>query len=261
MSQFKSLTKKEPEKSLLLSQRSTGGRGAGGRVTVRHRGGGVKQQYRIINFGQEMINVPATVKALEYDPNRTGFLALLEYEGGVKKYIIAPQNLNIGDSVIIAEKAEAKIGNRMQLQHIPSGADVYNIELEPGRGGKMVRGAGTSAKILTQEAGFTHLKMPSGEVRKVRGECFATMGVVSRPDWKYTNIGKAGRSRLRGWRPAVRGVAMNPVSHPHGGGEGRSSVGMKHPKTPWGKPALGVKTRKRKKWTSKFILQRRKKNK
>ena len=257
--QKSTLTKKEPEKKLLLVLKKKAGRGAIGRITVRHRGGGAKKLYRIVDFGQEKINLSAKVIALEYDPYRTSFIALLEYQDGEKRYILAPQNLKIGDQIIIAEKAEIKSGNRMKLKNIPVGTEIHNIELEPGRGGKLVRGAGTAAKVLAQESGYTHLEMPSGEIRKISEESYATIGTISRPEWRYINLGKAGRSRWRGKRPTVRGTAMNPVDHPHGGGEGRSPIGLKHPKTPWGKPALGVKTRKKRKWTDKFIIQRRKK--
>ena len=259
MNSFKLLTKKKPEKKLLLPLKKRAGRGSSGRITVRHQGGGVKQHYRIINFGQEKINLPARVIAFEYDPNRTSFIALLEYQDKQKAYMIAPQNLKIGDEVLTAEKTENKTGNRMKLKNISSGTDIYNIEMDPDRGGKMVRSAGTSAKILAHEGRYALLKMPSSETRKILNECYATIGIVSRPEWRYHKIGKAGLSRKRGVRPSVRGVAMAPVGHPHGGGEGRSSVGMKYPKTPWGKPALGVKTRKKKKWTSQLIIQRRKK--
>lgn len=255
------LTKKEPEKKLLLTIPKKAGRGAGGRITVRHRGGGAKKLYRIVDFGQEKINIPAKVVSLEYDPYRTSFIALLEYQDGERRYILAPQNLKVGDQLIIAEKAELKPGNRIKMKNIPVGTEVYNIELEPGKGGTLIRGAGTAAKILAQEKGYTHLEMPSGEIRKVSEECFASIGAVSRPGWRYITFGKAGKSRWRGRRPTVRGTAMNPVDHPHGGGEGRSPIGLKHPKTPWGKPALGVKTRKKRKWTNKFIIQRRKKKK
>ena len=255
----KILTKKKPEKKLLVRLKKRSGRGSSGRITVRHRGGGAKRHYRVIDFGQAKINVPAKVVALERDPNRTSFIALLEYQDKDKKYIIAPHDLKVGDEIIIADNADIKTGNRMKLKNIPSGSDICNIEFEPGRCGKMVRGAGTAAKVLAQEGVYTHLKMPSGEIRKISGDCFATIGAVSYPEKRYVKLGKAGKSRWRGIRPTVRGTAMAPVAHPHGGGEGRSPIGMKHPKTPWGKPALGVKTRDKKKWTSKFILQRRKK--
>ena len=258
MNSYKILTKKRPEKRLLLSLRNKAGRGSSGRITVRHQGGGVKRLYRIVDFGEEKKGIPARVVALEYDPYRTGFIALLEYQDGEKRYILAPQNLKVGDEVLIAEKTELKLGNRMQLKNIPVGTEIHNIELIPGRGGKLAKGAGTSASVLAQENGFTQIVLPSSEVRKIFGECFATVGTVSRSEWKYTKIGKAGRSRLRGIRPTVRGSAMSAYAHPHGGGEGKAPIGLKHPKTPWGKPALGVKTRKRKR-TDKYILQRRKK--
>lgn len=252
------LTKKEPEKKLLLSFKKKGGRGSSGRITVWHRGGGAKRLYRLVDFSQEKIGVPAKVIALEYDPFRTAFLMLLEYQDKERRYQIAPQNLKVGDEVICAEKTEIRSGNRMKLKNIPVGTMVYNIELEPGRGGKMVRGAGTGAKILAQEGRFTNLEMPSKEVRKVFSECFASIGQVSHPEQRFEVIGKAGRNRLKGWRPTVRGGAMIPPDHPHGGGEGKTPIGLKHPKTPWGKPAFGVKTRKRI-LTDKYIVQRRKK--
>ncbi len=258
---FSVLTKKEPEKSLVLRLKRKAGRDSSGRITVRHKGGGAKKLYRIIDFGQRKLNIPAKVVALEYDPYRTAFIALLEYSDGEKTYRIAPQNLKQGDEVIISEKAEIKTGNRMKLKHIPVGVMVYNIEATPGKGGKLVRGAGTAAQILAQEKGFTHIKMPSTEIRKLSGECFASIGIVSRPEHRFIKLGKAGKSRHRGRRPTVRGVAMNPCDHPHGGGEGRTGIGMPTPKTPWGKPALGVKTRKKRKYSDKFILQRRKKKK
>lgn len=258
MNSYKLLTKKEPEKKLLKSLKRKAGRGSSGRITVRHRGGGAKKLYRIIDFGQEKLGIKGKVLALEYDPYRTSFIALLEYQDGEKRYVLAPQNLGVGEEIIIAEKTEVQVGNRMRLKNIPVGTDVYNIELMPNKGGKLAKGAGTSAKVLAQEDGFTQLTLPSSEIRRIPGECYATIGMVSRPEWKYTNIGKAGRTRLRGKRPTVRGSAMSPVAHPHGGGEGRSPIGLKHPKTPWGKPALGVKTRGRKK-SDKYIIQRRKK--
>ena len=258
MSNYKILTKKRPERRLILSLKRKSGRGSSGRITVRHRGGGAKKLYRIVDFGQGKEGIKGKVLALEYDPYRTGFLALIEYQDGEKRYILAPQNLKIGDEVITAPKAEIKIGNRMQLENIPVGTDVFNIELMPGRGGKLAKGAGTGAKVLAQEDGFTQLVLPSSEIRRVFKKCYATIGMVSRAEWKYTKIGKAGRSRLRGKRPTVRGSAMSAYAHPHGGGEGKAPIGLKHPKTPWGKPALGVKTRRRK-ITDKYIIQRRKK--
>lgn len=253
-------TKKEPEKNLLLSLKKRAGRGSSGRITVRHKGGGAKRLYRIIDFGEQKLNKRARVAAIEYDPNRTSFICLLEYEDGEKRYQICPFGLKVGDVLICAEKAEIKTGNRMELKNIPVGAQVYNIEIEPGKGGKLIRGAGTSARIIAQEGRYAHLVFPSSETRKIYSECYASIGQVSFPEHKFIKLGKAGATRHKGVRPRVRGVAMNPCDHPHGGGEGRSSIGLKHPKTPWGKPALGVKTKK-KKWTNKFIIQRRKKNK
>jgi len=256
----KLLTKKKPEKKLLSPLKKKGGRSSSGRISVRHRGGGVKRLYRILDFGQEKLDIKGKVLALEYDPNRTAFIALITYEDGDKRYVLAPVGLKESDEIICSEKAKVKIGNRMRLKNIPSGGGVYIIELEVGRGGKIVRSAGTSAKILVHEGRYTHLKMPSGETRKVFKDCFASIGQVSNPKKRFEKIGKAGRRRLRGWRPAVRGTAMNPIDHPHGGGSGKSPIGMKHPKTPWGKPALGVRTR-RKKWTDKLIIKRRRKRK
>jgi len=253
----KILSKKKPEKNLLLTLRKRAGRARSGRITVRHRGGGAKRLYRIIDFGQEKFSLQAKVIALEYDPYRTSFIALLEYQDGEKRYILAPQDLKIGDEIIISEKAEIRPGNRMKLKNIPVGTQVYNIEVEPGKGGRLVRGAGTSARVLAQEGKFVHLEMPSSEVRRISQECFASIGMVSRPEHKFITLLKAGRVRHMRKRPTVRGVAMVPADHPHGGGEGRAPIGLKQPKTPWGKPARGVKTRKRK-WTDKYIIKRRK---
>lgn len=251
------LAKKKPEKKLLLSLKKKAGRNVSGRITVRHRGGGVKRLYRLIDFGQEKLAIPGKVAALEYDPNRTAYIALIEYEDGEKKYILAPKDLKVADEIICQETAEMKIGNRIKLINIPVGTQVYNIELEPGKGGKIVRSAGTSAKVLAQESPYAHLELPSKEIRKIPQQCFASIGQVSHPEKRFEVIGKAGRRRLKGWRPTVRGTAMNPPDHPHGGGEGRSPIGLKYSKTPWGKPAKGVKTR-RKKWTEKLIIKRRK---
>ncbi len=259
MKPFKLLTKKEPEKKLILSIKRKAGRGSSGRITVRHQGGGVKKLYRIIDFGQEKINIPGKVIAIEYDPYRTAFIALIEYPDKDKRYILASKDLKIDQEIIFSENAPSSLGNRLKLKNIPSGTLVYNIEIEPGRGGKLVRGAGTSAKVLGQEGKYTNLEMPSSEIRRIFGECFASVGIVSNPEHIYREIRKAGRSRLKGRRPTVRGSAMIPPDHPHGGGEGKAPIGLKHPKTPWGKPALGVKTRNRKKWTKKLIIQRRKK--
>ncbi len=253
----KLLTKKKPEKRLLLSFKERAGRGNSGRITVRHQGGGVKRLYRIVDFGQEKLGISGKVIALEYDPYRTGFLVLAEYQDGERRYLLAPKDLKVGDQIICAEKAEIKIGNRMKLKNIPVGTLIFNIELETGKGGKLIRGAGTAAKILAQEENLTHLSLPSGEIRKISQECFATIGQVSHPEKRFEKIGKAGRKRLKGWRPSVRGTAMNPPDHPHGGGEGKTTTGLKYPKTPWGKPASGVRTRKGK-WTDKLIIKRRK---
>jgi len=255
---FSQLTKKGPEKSLLKYVRRDVGRGSSGRITVRHKGGGVKKMYRIIEFSQTKINAPAKVIALEYDPNRTAFIALIEYADKTKQYIIAPQDLKVGQEIIFSENASLNPGNRIKLKNIPVGTAVYNIELESGKGGKIVRSAGSSAQVLAHDGEYTNLKMPSTEIRMIKGECFASIGMVSNPENRFYRTGKAGINRHRGIRPTVRGSAMNPVDHPHGGGEGRQPIGLKHPKTPQGKPALGVKTRNVKKWSNKLIIQRRK---
>jgi len=252
------LTKKEPEKKLLLTKKKKAGRSTQtGQITVRHRGGGVKRLYRIVDFGQSKFQIPGKVIAIEYDPNRTAYLALIEYQDGEKRYILAPHGIKIGDEIICDEKTEVKIGNRMKLKNIPIGTEVFNIELMPGRGGKIVRGAGTAAKVLGYEENYTILELPSKERRKFLSECFATIGRVSNPEHIFEDIKKAGRNRLKGWRPTVRGKAMRPVEHPHGGGKGKAPIGLPYPKTPWGKIAKGVKTRK-KKFTDALIIQRRK---
>ncbi|OHA62313.1 MAG: 50S ribosomal protein L2 [Candidatus Wildermuthbacteria bacterium GWA2_46_15] len=252
------ISKNKPEKRLLEFIKKKGGRGNSGRITVRHRGGGAKKLYRLLDFGQEKINQPAQVLSIEYDPFRTAYIALLEYSDKDRRYVIAPQDLKPGDEVMVADQAEIKSGNRLRLKNVPVGIMVFNIELEPDRGGKLVRSAGSGAKVLAQDSGETQLVMPSGEVRKISGNCFATLGTVSHSEHMFEDHGKAGANRWRGIRPTVRGTAMNPVDHPHGGGEGKTPIGLKYPKTPWGKPAKGVKTR-RSRWTDKFILQRRKK--
>ena len=257
---FSALTKKKPQKKLLKNLKRKAGRSSSGRITVRHKGGGRKRLYRMVDFGQKKIDMSAKVLALEYDPYRSAFIALLEYEDKEKGYILSPQGLKVGDQVIISEKASVSPGNRMKLKNIPTGTMVYNVEIQPEIGGKLIKSAGTSAQVLAQEERYTHLKMPSSEVRKVLSVCFASIGEVSNPEHRFIKLGKAGRSRWKGIRPTVRGSAMVPVDHPHGGGEGRSPIGLPHPKTPWGRPALGVKTRK-KKWTDKLIMQRRKKKK
>jgi len=257
---FSQLTKKDPEKSLLKYVRRSVGRGSSGMITVRHKGGGVKKFYRVIEFSQTKMNSPAKVTALEYDPNRTAFIALIEYKTKEKQYIIAPQGLKVGQEVIFAETAPLTPGNRMKLKNIPVGTAVYNVELDPAaKGGTVVRSAGSSAQVLAHDGDYTNLKMPSTEIRKFKGECFASIGMVSNPENRFYRIGKAGKSRHKGRRPHVRGTAMNPVDHPHGGGEGRQPIGLKYPKTPWGRHALGVKTRNVKKWSNKLIIQRRKK--
>ncbi len=254
------LSKKEPEKKLLVSLKKRAGRGRSGKITVRHQGGGAKRFYRIVDFRQSKLDVPAKVLALEYDPYRTAFIALVEDrdESKEKRYILAPQGLKVGDEIIVSEKASLSPGNRMKLKSIPVGTMVYNIELEQGKKGVLVRGAGASARILAHEEKYTNLEMPSKEIRKIPQECFASIGSVSNPEHRFVVLGKAGRSRHKGIRPRVRGTAMNPCDHPHGGGEGRTGIGMKRSKTPWGKTAYGVKTRK-KKWVDKLIIQRRKK--
>lgn len=254
------LDKKEPEKNLLVSKKKNAGRNKSGRITVRHRGGGAKRLYRKVDFGQEKQGQKAKVVALEYDPNRTSFLALLEYEDGTKRYRIAPREISKGDEIICQENAEIKPGNRVKLRNVPVGTTVFNISLKPEGKGEIVRSAGGAGKVLAHEEKYTNLAMPSTEVRKILSECYATIGTVSNPEKRYQKIKKAGRIRLKGRRPTVRGSAMSPIAHPHGGGEGRAPIGLKYPKTPWGKPARGVKTRK-KKWTDKLIIKRRKKKK
>lgn len=254
------LARKEPEKKLTQRKVRRVGRGYMGRITTRHKGGGHKRNYRLIDFKQtDKIGISAKVAAIEYDPNRTCFIALLYYADGEKRYILAPDGLKSGDQIVCQEKTELNIGNRMFLKNIPVGTPVYNIELEPGRGGQLIRSAGTSAQVLANEGGYAHLKLPSGEIRMVRENCFASIGQLSNPENNIVVIGKAGRSRWLGRRPVVRGSAMNPCDHPHGGGENRQPIGLrKGPKTPWGKLAYGVKTRKRRKLSNKYILKRRK---
>jgi len=254
------LSKKRPTKSLVVSHFRRHGRSkASGRITTRHKGGGHKKLYRMIDFKRDKLDVPAKVAALEYDPYRNAFICLLNYRDGEKRYIIAPHDLKVGDEIISGENVEIKVGNRLPLKNIPVGLPVHDVELYPGSGGMIVRSAGSSAQALAIEAGYTQLKMPSGEVRLIKDNCFATVGQVSNPEFSSQVIGKAGRSRWLGRRPHVRGSAMNPVDHPHGGGEGRAPIGLrKGPKTPWGKQARGVKTRRRRKQTNRLILQRRK---
>lgn len=229
---------------------------------MRHRGGGEKKYYRLVDFKRDKFDIPAKVEAIEYDPNRSSRIALIVYRDGERRYIIAPQDLKVGDEIVSSKgRVEIKIGNRMSLENIPVGFMVYNIELVPGQGGKIVRSAGARATTMAIEGKYAQLKLPSGEVRLLPRKCMATIGEVSNPDHRHIKLGKAGRSRHLGIRPSVRGKAMNPVDHPHGGGEGHNPIGLKRPKTPWGKPALGVKTRKKKKWSNKFIIKRRTKRK
>ncbi len=255
------LSKVRPFKKLISIKKSKAGRSKG-RITVRHQGGQEKRFYRKIDFRQDKFDIPAKVRTLEYDPNRSSWIALLCYADGEKRYIIAPEGIKVGDQILNSKnKIEAKTGNRMPLKHIPIGMQVHNVELVPGQGGKIVRSAGNSAMLMAVFDGFAQIKLPSTERRLVKEDCLATCGPIGNADWRYVNWGKAGRMRHRGIRPSVRGKAMAPVAHPHGGGEGHSPIGLAHPKTPWGKTALGVKTRKKKKWTNKYIVQRRIKKK
>ena len=258
VSTFDEITKKTPEKSLLTVKKEKAGRNSYGRITVRHQGGGNRQKYRIIDFKRRKDNMEATVIGIEYDPNRSANIALIQYEDGEKAYILAPQGLTDGDKVISGETADIKAGNCMPIDSIPVGTLIHNIELNPGQGGKLVRTAGQSAQLMAKEGKYATLRLPSGEMRKVLAKCRATVGVIGNSDHENVKIGKAGRKRHMGWRPEVRGSVMNPVDHPHGGGEGKAPVGHAGPMTPWGKPALGYKTRNKKKATNKFIVKRRK---
>ena len=258
VSDFAEITKKTPEKSLLAKKKEKAGRNSYGRITVRHQGGGNRQKYRIIDFKRRKDNMEAKVIGIEYDPNRSANIALIQYEDGEKAYILAPQGLTDGDKVISGETADIKVGNCMPIDSIPVGTLIHNIELNPGQGGKLVRTAGQSAQLMAKEGKYATLRLPSGEMRKVLAKCRATIGVIGNADHENVKIGKAGRKRHMGWRPEVRGSVMNPVDHPHGGGEGRAPVGHAGPMTPWGKPALGYKTRNKKKSTNKFIVKRRK---
>ena len=258
VSAFTEITKSKPEKSLLEPVKSKGGRNHTGKMTVRHQGGGHKRQYRVIDFKRTKDNVPARVAAIEYDPNRTSRIALLNYVDGEKRYILAPQGLKVGDMVESGPESDIKVGNCLPLVNIPLGTIVHNIELKIGKGGQLCRSAGASAQLMAKEGKYALLRMPSGEIRYVLVNCRATVGVVGNADHENITIGKAGRSRWMGKRPANRGVVMNPNDHPHGGGEGKSPVGRKHPVTPWGKPAHGVKTRDKKKASTRLIVKRRK---
>jgi large subunit ribosomal protein L2 len=254
---FDEITKDKPEKALLKPLKRKAGRNNTGRITVRHRGGGAKKRLRVIDFKRDKMGVPGKVAAIEYDPNRTARIALIFYVDGEKRYIIAPIDLNVGDMIKTGEGAELKPGNVLQLKNMPSGTMIHNIELQPGKGGQMVRGAGTAAQLMDKEGDYALIRLPSGEMRKVRSNCLATIGQVGNIDHQGIDLGKAGRKRWLGIRPTVRGSAMNPNDHPHGGGEGRSPIGMPGPKTPWGKPALGYKTRKKTKASNRLIVKRR----
>jgi large subunit ribosomal protein L2 len=253
---FDEITKTSPERALLQPLRKSGGRNAYGRVTVRHRGGGTRRHIRIVDFKRDKRDIPAHVSAIEYDPNRTARLALLFYADGEKRYIIAPLDLKVGDTVISGTNAEIRPGNSLPIANIPVGTLVHNVELQAGRGGQLVRAAGGAAQLLAKEGDFAQVRMPSGEVRLVRQECFATIGQVGNLDHGNVKLGKAGRKRHLGIRPTVRGTAMSPRDHPHGGGEGRQPIGMPGPKSPWGKPTLGYKTRRNKR-TDQYIVRRR----
>ena len=253
------ITSSTPEKSLLVTLKKNGGRNNQGRITLRHRGGGAKRKYRLIDFKRDKDGVIGTVASIEYDPNRTANIALIKYTDGEKKYIIAPKGLQVGDKVESGAKTDIKVGNTLELGNIPEGTLVHNIELKAGKGGQIVRSAGSSAQILGSEGRYTLIRLTSGEVRKVLSTCRATIGEVGNADHELVNIGKAGRKRHMGIKPHVRGSVMNPNDHPHGGGEGRTPVGRKGPVTPWGKPALGYKTRSNKKQSDKLIVRRRKK--
>ena len=256
VSDFAEITKKSPERSLLAKKDKHAGRNSYGRITVRHRGGGNRRKYRIIDFKRNKDGMPATVIGVEYDPNRSANIALIQYEDGEKAYIIAPIGLTDGDVVVSGEGADIKPGNALFIKDIPVGTLIHNIELYPGKGAQLVRSAGNSAQLMAKEGDYAQVRLPSGEVRMIRLDCKATIGVVGNQQHENVSIGKAGRKRHMGWRPTVRGVVMNPNDHPHGGGEGKSPIGRPAPVTPWGKPALGLKTRKTKNRTDKFIVKR-----
>lgn len=258
VSTFEEITKKAPEKSLLAKKKKNAGRNSYGRITVRHQGGGNKQKYRIIDFKRQKDDMPATVIGIEYDPNRSANIALVQYEDGEKKYILAPIGLKDGDKVVSGANADIKAGNCLPIENIPVGTMIHNIELNPGQGGKLVRAAGQEAQLMAKEGKYAHVRLPSGEMRLVMARCRATIGTIGNSDYENIKLGKAGRKRHMGIRPTVRGSVMNPCDHPHGGGEGKAPVGRPGPLTPWGKPALGYKTRKKNKQSDKFIVKRRK---
>ena len=257
VSSFDEITKTEPEKSLLVSLNKSGGRNSQGKITIRHRGGGAKRKYRIIDFKRDKDGIPGRVASIEYDPNRTANIALINYVDGEKRYILAPHGLKVGDLIESGQDADIKVGNALKLKDIPVGSTIHNVELKPGKGGQMVRSAGSEAQLMAKEGKYAQLRLPSGEFRLVNLECRATIGQVGNISHELITIGKAGKSRHLGRRPAVRGSAMNPVDHPHGGGEGRAPIGMPAPLTPWGKPSLGYKTRKKSKKSNKYIVRRR----
>ena len=256
VSSFDEVTRTTPEKSLLETQSKSGGRNSNGRITVRHIGGGNRRKYRIIDFKRDKDGVPATVKEIEYDPNRTAYIALLVYADGEKRYILAPLGLSKGDKVLSGKDADIKAGNALPLENIPVGTMVHNIEMQPGKGGQIAKAAGSSAQLMAKDGGYATLKLPSGEMRMILLGCKATVGQVGNPDHELVSLGKAGRKRHMGVRPTVRGVVMNPCDHPHGGGEGKSPIGRPSPVTPWGKPTLGKKTRAKHKASDKFIVKR-----
>ncbi|MDH4136180.1 MAG: 50S ribosomal protein L2 [Anaerolineae bacterium] len=256
VSTFEEITKTKPEKSLLAPLRKKAGRNVRGKITVRHRGGGHKRRYRLIDLERDKFGIPARVTSIEYDPNRSARIALLTYTDGEKRYIIAPLGLMVGNALMSGPEAEIRVGNALPLANIPVGTVIHNIELQQGRGGQLVRSAGTSAQLMAKEGKYAHVRLPSGEVRLIHQQCMATIGQVGNTDHGNISLGKAGRKRHRGWRPTVRGSAMSPRDHPHGGGEGKAPIGMPSPKTPWGKPTLGKKTR-RNKATDKWIVRRR----
>ncbi len=251
------ITKKTPEKSLVVKKNKTDGRNNQGKITVRHRGGGVKRKYRLIDFKRIKDNIPATVQSIEYDPNRSANIALIAYKDGEKAYILAPKDLTVGACVESGENVDIKVGNAMPIMNIPVGTVIHNIEMKPGKGGQIARSAGASAQILGREDKYVLVRLSSGETRKILGTCRASIGTIGNEDYNLVKVGKAGRTRYKGIRPTVRGSVMNPNDHPHGGGEGRAPIGRSGPMTPWGKPALGYKTRKNKKASSKYIVTRR----
>ncbi len=254
---YSELSKVAPERSLLVSLKKNSGRNSYGRITVRHRGGGQRRKYRVIDFKRDKFDIPAQVASVEYDPNRSAFIALLQYEDGEKRYILQPAGLKVGDTVVAGTGADIKPGNALPLTNIPVGTVIHNVELYPGRGGQLARAAGNSAQLMAKEGVYALLRLPSGELRNVPVNCMATIGQVGNLDHENVKVGKAGRKRHMGWRPTVRGSVMNPCDHPHGGGEGKAPIGRSGPVTPWGKPALGYKTRKTKKTSDKLIIKRR----